>query len=101
MGDRMQTEEEYKACLSLQRALLGVVTKSLRAVSFVLSENFIAIYFFYDGEISEKEEELAWDVAAEVIADFPSSYMVSSKVIQVNYPQKIDVKGRTVFRRKE
>jgi hypothetical protein len=51
--------KEYEVCLSIQRGLLDTVTKNLRRVSFVLEENLITIYFFYDGEASEIERELA------------------------------------------
>jgi hypothetical protein len=93
--------KEYEVCLSIQRGLLDVVTNNLRRVSFLLEENLITIYFFYDGEASEIERELVLDTAAEVISDFPQSYKVDCQIIKTPYPEKITSQGRIVFSRFE
>lgn len=96
----MHTVDDYEICLSIQRALVDCVTPSLRRVSFIKNENFIELYFFYDGDPSEIEEELVGDVSAEVISDFPN-YNIDSKILKVDYPKKINPAGRIVYNRYE
>ena len=73
----------------------------MRRVSFVLEENLITINFFYDGEASEIERELAADTAAEVISDFPKSYNINCHITKTNSPERITSQGRIVFNRFE
>lgn len=96
----METVEDSEICLSIQRALLDAVTPSLRRVSFIKSENLITLYFYYDGQASEIEDELVGDVSAKVISDFPK-YNIDCKIILVKFPQKITSTGRVVFNRYE
>lgn len=93
------TIQEYEICLSIQRALLDAVTKSLRRVSFISSENLITVYFFYDGEPSEIEKELVSDVACEIISDFPDRYKINCEIIRADYPSEIKSQGRIIFSR--
>ncbi len=93
--------DESKVCLSIQRALLDAVTKNLRRLSFIVSENLITLYFFYDGEPSEIEKELTGDIAAEVISDFEMPYNIDCQMLRVDFPNKIKSQGRIVFSRFE
>lgn len=92
---------EYEVCLSIHRALLGVVTPALRRVSFELDENLIIVYYYYDGEPSEIEEELVGNTEAEIIADFPGDYRIDCRIINVKYPEEINSKGWIIFNRYE
>jgi hypothetical protein len=93
--------EEYEVCLSIQRALLDKITPNLRRISFLLGENLIKLFFFYDAKPSEIEKELVGDISAEVISDFPESYKINCELIDVKYPEKINSKGRIIFNRFE
>lgn len=75
--------------LSLQRALLGRITGNIRCISASLNGEVICINFFYDGKISESDEENASDVETEVIADFNEKFVISSCLKQLNYPNKV------------
>lgn len=92
---------DYEVCLSIQRALLDAVTPALRRVSFVLSDNLITIYYYYNGHPSETEIELAENSAAEVIADFPESWKIDCKIINVEFPNQIKSQGRIIYSRYE
>src|ERR1700722_7689421 len=90
-----------KICLSIQRALLGVVTPSLRRVSFTLMDHLITVYFIYDEEITELEEELPGGAEAEMIADFPGAYMRCLNLKREPFSKKISSEGQIVFNRYE
>lgn len=92
--------EDYEICLSIQRALLDAVTSALRRVSFSKNDKNITLFFFYDGKTSEIEKELVWDIAAEVISDFPQC-IIDSKIEEISFPNKINSVGRIVYSRKE
>jgi hypothetical protein len=92
---------DSEVCLSIQRALLDKVTQNLRRISFVLNNNFIKLYFFYNDKPSEIEEELVGDVSAEVISDLPEDYQINCELINVKYPEEIISQGRIIFNRFE
>lgn len=96
----MQKIEEYEICLSIQRALLDAVTPALRRISFSNNDENITLFFFYDGKLSENEKELVWDIAAEVISDFPRCN-IDCKIEEINFPNKINSVGRIVYSRYE
>ena len=76
--------------LSAQRALFDRVKSTLRCVYIaVINETKIVHFFYYDGEISKIDEDLAGDAGAEVISDFPGSYTIDWKLIRCDYPQQI------------
>lgn len=80
--------------LSLQRALLGSVPASLRSVTCGWEGTTIKLQFLFDGAISEDDEEDAWIVGSEVIADFPSPWTISEDIARLDYPA--DLRGRTL-----
>ena len=89
--------------LATQRALLGVITQELRAVIVDLDneKNVVYIRFYYHGEISEELIDL-WDCAiTEVIAAMDLEYVLDQGIERLDYPQKIPVRGRYAYRRKE
>lgn len=93
--------EDYRALsLSIQRALLGAVTSPLREVFASFEGKTIHLYFFYHGEISEKERDLAECAGTEVVSDFPE-YMIENSITRLDAPEKISCKGRAVYSRYE
>jgi hypothetical protein len=91
------------ALLSIQRALLGVITPQLRAVVVDVSkeEHLLYIRFYYDGEIGNKVLDL-WECAiTESSADFGPDCVLDAGVERLDYPQKIPFRGRYAYLRNE
>ncbi|MGO9672979.1 MAG: hypothetical protein ACLPSF_02220 [Methylocella sp.] len=89
--------------LSVNRALLGAVSPSLRSVQVEYADNEINIYCFFDGAISEDDSEDMSAAASEVAASFPN-HKVYEHCIRADYPTPIkptDKARHTVFWRKE
>jgi hypothetical protein len=72
--------------LSVQRALLGAVPGSLRAVTCHWEETEIKLRFVFDGEIDDDDYEAAGIVGSEVIADFPAPWTICEDIVRVDYP---------------
>ena len=88
--------------LSAQRALLGAITPNIRAVFAELVEEDIQIYFYYDGQIQDDDEETASIVTSEIIADFDDEFDINLTTKQVDYPLDIvQTNGMCVYYRKE
>jgi len=87
--------------LLMQRALFGEVSPALRAAGFSLNDDQITLVFYYDGKISERDEESASCVETEVIAALPSEMQVASKVIRLDAPAKLPSPVRWVYSRRE
>ena len=88
--------------LSLQRALLGNVTPNIRGVIALLDDNQIYLTFYFDGEISESDEENASEIETEVIADFDEKYTIDTQIKRLDFPHRIKLdKGFLVYLRKE
>lgn len=88
--------------LSLQRALLGKVTPNIRGIIALLDGSQIYLTFYYDGDISENDEENASEIETEVIADFDDKYTILTQVKRLDFPQRIKLdNGFLVYLRKE
>lgn len=88
--------------LSLQRALLGNVTPNIRAIVVEIEETKITLFFYFEGETDDDDEELASVVETEVIADFDEVYSIDTKVQRLDRPQVIkNNNGVLVYLRKE
>lgn len=89
------------ARLNIQRALLGEVSGSLRAVIFTVNEGCLDVRFYFDGVVGEEDIESASYVETEVLADYEEGFSVSVKCIRLDSPEPIDDNGVWVFRRRE
>ncbi|MDU6434742.1 MAG: polymorphic toxin type 50 domain-containing protein, partial [Pantoea sp.] len=88
--------------LSIQRALLSNVTNNMRAIMAELSENYIKLFFYYDGEVHEDDEEIVSEIEAEVMADFDEHCNFDVSIIRLDYPNPIkNGNGFCVYLRKE
>lgn len=98
-------EAELRVCvaMSLMRALWGEVTQEMRVVLARLErESEISIEFYIDGSISQELAETASCIETEVVADFPSTFDISHRLIRLDAPAKVPVgDGVLVFSRKE
>jgi hypothetical protein len=99
--DKYHKINRISAILSMNRALLGEVSPSLRAAKIKWNEEIAHLYFYYDGKISEEDYEAAECVATEIIADFPD-HKFEIDITRWDYPKPIPQEGgETVYRRKE
>lgn len=89
------------ARLSIQRALLGQVSSSLRAVVFSIEGRDIEVRFYFDGDISEDDKESASCVETEIISDYGEDDIVVVKCIRLDYPEIINDGGIWVYQRRE
>jgi len=81
-------------------ALLGEVTPSLRAATIQWSNEEVSLFFYYDGEVSEEDNESAECVATEVISDF-SECALEIDILRWDFPKSIPQKGERVYHRRE
>lgn len=99
----MHNDFRVSVAMSLMRALLGEITPNIRAVLVRPQEqDSFSIEVYVDGDVSEEDEEMASCVGTEVIADFPSNFDISQRVIRLDSPIKVPVgDGILVYLRKE
>lgn len=88
--------------LSLNRALWGEVTSSLKAVYFGANADLIEIFCIFDGVISADDEDSMSVVATSVAADFPAM-SVHEHCLRIDAPERLNVRDgcHMVFFRKE
>lgn len=87
--------------LSVQRALLGAVSPTLRGVTIDLDKKSIRILACFDGLISEEDSESMSEVETEVMADFLPEYSVSMETKRIDSPSKIQCLEAWAYYRKE
>lgn len=75
--------------LSLQRALVGAVPPSLRAVTCGWAGTEVQIRYIFDGPINPDEHEDMLCVGTEVIADFPSPWTIDEQAVRVDHPESL------------
>lgn len=94
--------EISKVLLSMQRALLGSVMPSLRAVvvNIDIENKLLFFSFFYDGTIDDELFDLASIACTEASGNFPE-YHVKDVIERLDYPQKIPAQGHYAYLRKE
>lgn len=81
-------------------ALLGSVTPPLRAVTVDIKAEKFIVYFFYEGEVSDKLFDLAGVAITEMSADLPE-YELDDHIERLDYPAKIPYTGHLVYLRNE
>ena len=88
--------------LSVQRALLGAISKDIRGVTCAWNGSTIFIKSFHDGKVSVADKEDMEVVASEVLSDFPG-HEVKVECSKVDYPEKLPLDDAEVwvYRRKE
>jgi len=87
--------------LSVQRALLGKITPSMRAVTAAYDDTSVKLTFYFDGPISDADEESASCAETEVMADMADPSSVSTTCKRIDRPAKIEDPGPWVFARNE
>ncbi len=93
--------DRVKAIVAMNRALCGEVSPPLRAARVKWDDEIFYLYFYYDGEISEEDNESAECAATEFIACYPE-YRPIINIIRLDYPHPIpQEEGETVYLRRE
>ena len=87
--------------LSLQRALLGEVFASLRAVTVEWSDSMVKFWAYVDGPSTTEDEESLSCVSAEVAADFWPGVLIDYEIIRCDAPQAIPDSRTRVYSRRE
>jgi hypothetical protein len=87
--------------LSAQRALLGHVPASLRAVSVDVDVAKVYLRCVFDGEPPEDERELLSIAASELIADFSEPYTIKEEYLYTSQPERMSHLKHLVFLRHE
>jgi hypothetical protein len=98
---RASSDAVLVARLSIQRALLGEISEKLWAVTFSVSESFMEIRFYLNGDIDDDDVESASRVEADVLADYEDGYAVSARCFRLDASRAIVDSGLWVFKRRE
>lgn len=89
----MKTEHDIKLMLYAQKALLGEVAPTFRAVSFKLSadgEDLVA-RFIFDGEPTEEAREVAGVALTNLLANYSKSHRsCKEEMLACPYPEKME-----------
>ena len=89
--------------LSVQRALLGNVPASLRAVACGWTERAITLRSIFDGRVSAELADAMRAVGSEVIADFPAPTTIDEQILRIDWPAGLEDRALQAwaYRRKE
>ncbi|OTG90594.1 hypothetical protein B9T24_16350 [Acinetobacter sp. ANC 4654] len=77
--------------ISIQRALLGYLTPDVRSVNIKIIEKIIYLYIVIDGKPSEYWIEAYTMIGTEVIADFSDEFNIEENLLQIDYPNLINI----------
>jgi hypothetical protein len=83
--------------LSVQQALLGMVTPDLRAVEMSIDGQHVCGRFAYDGEVTAEHEERVREMETLVIADLEDDVIVRFKAASVPRPEPVSFVRGTVY----
>ncbi|MFF2550540.1 hypothetical protein ACFVUS_06040 [Nocardia sp. NPDC058058] len=94
--------ERGSVVLAINRALLGEVSPSFRAIYFKVEEGTLHLHFIIDGVPSADDIDSIHDIGGETIASFNDLNIVEEWTT-VNHPEKIQMPPgwEPVFHRKE
>ena len=92
-----------RSILSMQKALLHIVTPELRAVIIDLdnNKNVFFVRFYYDGIVNDTILDLWRSSIKKANAELHFDFTLDSNVERLDFPQEIPFRGRCVFLRKE
>lgn len=85
-NERMDEPLRSELLLSLQRALVGAVPASLRAVTCDWAERKIVVRCIFDRTVDPGDADDMAVVGAEVISDFPPHMALDEQVVRVDHP---------------
>lgn len=97
----VSSQRAVEARLSIQKALLGEVSPHLRAVVLSVARKQIDVRFYFDGVISEEDEESVSCIETEILADFEPDFTICAEAIRLDCPLPIVDDGFWVYQRRE
>ena len=93
--------DQVELKLSAQRALLGNIPASLRAVSIESNETEIKFRCIFDAGSTEPDLELLRSAGTEIIADFKSPISIQDDFLALTTPSVMNHLKHLVFLRNE
>ena len=85
-NERLDQILRAELLLSLQRALVGAVPASLRAVTCDWDETKITLRYIFDGPASPYDADALLAVGAEVASDFRDTVALDEQIVRVDHP---------------
>ena len=89
-NERLDELLRTELLLSLQRALVGAVPASLRAVTCDWGETKVTLRYIFDGPVDPYDADCMMAVGAEVAADFRDTVALDEQVVRVDHPAGLD-----------
>jgi hypothetical protein len=83
--------------LSLQRALLGMVTPDLRSVEVALDGGRVHAIFAYDGDVTDDHREIVSEVEGMLIGDLDDDVDVRFEAERITPPAPVGVVRGTTY----
>jgi hypothetical protein len=98
MSSSVPVDLRTSILLSVQRALVGELTREMRAVEVVLTTTRAVVRVFTEGELSAKlREDFDAGAIAQVVADFPylgeRHPQIECEFVRCDFPDKVPVEG--------
>jgi hypothetical protein len=101
MSDEENNERRKDILVYLQLCLVGAITSNVRAIFVDWDTTDVTVYFVFDGQISEEDQEIASCAHTEFISDLPDNFH-DFRCIRIDLPNPIPQLGREcVYKRKE
>lgn len=97
----VRTVDRTLVLLSLQRAMLGEVFPSLRAITVEWSDRAVKFFAYIDGSLADEDAESLSCISAEVAADFWEGVDIDYEVVRLDLPSSIADERARVFQRRE
>lgn len=83
--------------LSLQRALLGMVTPDLRAVEVEVKGRRVYGRFMYDGAVTDEHRELVDEIETLLIADLEDDVSAQLEALSAPSPEPVAIVRGTTY----
>ena len=101
LNARSMITERTRILLTLQQALLGAVTPALRGVTAGWEPGGdLTVTCYFDGDISETDEEAMEDLDTELLAGFDDR-KIALELLRCDAPAPMAVRTAWVYRRHE
>lgn len=85
-NERMDQLLRTELLLSLQRALIGAVPASLRAVTCDWDETTVTLRYIFDGPVQPDDKDGLWAVGSDVVADFSDTMALDEQIVRADHP---------------
>ena len=89
-NERLDQVLRAELLLSLQRALVGAVPASLRAVTCDWDEAKVTLRYIFDGPVGPYDMDCMMAVGAEVAADFHDTRALDEQIVRVDHPAGLE-----------